>query len=86
MGRRCAAVEEDLAALRAKSMADEAEMKNAKRAIMELTRERKEALISLLFNLMTTMILWWTSLKTRPATKTCRQSRGVLFRFFFFFF
>jgi hypothetical protein len=44
MGRRCAVVEKDLAALRARSMADEAEMKNAKRAIMELTRERKEAL------------------------------------------
>jgi cell division protein FtsB len=44
MGRRCASVEEDLAALRAKSMADEAEMKNAKRAIMELTRDRNEAL------------------------------------------
>jgi hypothetical protein len=43
MGRRCASVEEDLAALRAKSMADEAEMKNAKRAVMELTRERKDA-------------------------------------------
>uniref|UniRef100_A0A2N9J0S8 Transposase (putative) gypsy type domain-containing protein n=1 Tax=Fagus sylvatica TaxID=28930 RepID=A0A2N9J0S8_FAGSY len=46
MGRRCASVEEDLATLRAKSiMANEAEMKNAKRAVMELTRERKEALI-----------------------------------------
>uniref|UniRef100_A0A2N9JA57 Uncharacterized protein n=1 Tax=Fagus sylvatica TaxID=28930 RepID=A0A2N9JA57_FAGSY len=44
MARRCASVEEDLAILRAKSMADEAEMKNAKRAVMELTRERKEAL------------------------------------------
>uniref|UniRef100_A0A2N9HN00 Transposase (putative) gypsy type domain-containing protein n=1 Tax=Fagus sylvatica TaxID=28930 RepID=A0A2N9HN00_FAGSY len=44
MARRCASVEEDLATLRAKSMADEAEMKNAKRAVMELTRERKEAL------------------------------------------
>ena len=44
MGRRCASVEEDLAALRAKSMADEAEMKNAKRAVMELTREKKKAL------------------------------------------
>jgi ABC-type transporter Mla subunit MlaD len=44
MGWRCASVEEDLATLRAKSMADEAEMKNAKRAVMELTRERKEAL------------------------------------------
>jgi chromosome segregation ATPase len=45
MGRRCASVEEDLATLRAKFMANEAEMKNAKRAVMELTRERKEALI-----------------------------------------
>uniref|UniRef100_A0A2N9GSL6 Transposase (putative) gypsy type domain-containing protein n=1 Tax=Fagus sylvatica TaxID=28930 RepID=A0A2N9GSL6_FAGSY len=44
MSRRCASVEEDLAALRAKSMADEAEMKNAKRAVMELTRDRNEAL------------------------------------------
>uniref|UniRef100_A0A2N9FPG2 Transposase (putative) gypsy type domain-containing protein n=1 Tax=Fagus sylvatica TaxID=28930 RepID=A0A2N9FPG2_FAGSY len=45
MARRCASVEEDLALLRAKSISDEAEMKNAKRAVMELTRERKEALI-----------------------------------------
>uniref|UniRef100_A0A2N9G8L8 Transposase (putative) gypsy type domain-containing protein n=1 Tax=Fagus sylvatica TaxID=28930 RepID=A0A2N9G8L8_FAGSY len=45
MARRCASVEEDLALLRAKSIADEAEMKNAKRAVMELTRERKEALV-----------------------------------------
>ena len=44
MSRRCASVEEDLATLLAKSMVDEAEMKNAKRAVMELTRERKEAL------------------------------------------
>ena len=44
MAQRCSFVEEDLATLRAKSMADEAEMKNAKRAVMELTRERKEAL------------------------------------------
>ena len=44
MAQRCASVEEDLAVLRAKSMADEAEMKNAKRAIMELTRDSKEAL------------------------------------------
>uniref|UniRef100_A0A2N9HM39 Transposase (putative) gypsy type domain-containing protein n=1 Tax=Fagus sylvatica TaxID=28930 RepID=A0A2N9HM39_FAGSY len=44
MARRCASVEEDLAMLRAKSIADEAEMKSAKRAVMELTRERKEAL------------------------------------------
>uniref|UniRef100_A0A2N9IFN3 Transposase (putative) gypsy type domain-containing protein n=1 Tax=Fagus sylvatica TaxID=28930 RepID=A0A2N9IFN3_FAGSY len=44
MSRRCASVEEDLAALRAKSMADEAELKNVKRAVMELTRDRKEAM------------------------------------------
>ncbi len=37
-------MEEDLAALQAKSMADEAEMKNTKRAVMELTRERNDAL------------------------------------------
>ena len=44
MSQRCISVEEDLATLRAKSMADEAEMKNAKRAVLELTRERKDAL------------------------------------------
>ena len=44
MARRCASVEEDLATLRAKSIADEAEMKSVKRAVVELTRERKEAL------------------------------------------
>uniref|UniRef100_A0A2N9HNE9 Transposase (putative) gypsy type domain-containing protein n=1 Tax=Fagus sylvatica TaxID=28930 RepID=A0A2N9HNE9_FAGSY len=44
MARRCASVEEDLAMLRAKSIADEAEMKNAKKPVMELTRDRKEAL------------------------------------------
>ena len=44
MGRRCASVEEDLAAFRAKSMADEAELKNVRKAGFELTRERKEAL------------------------------------------
>uniref|UniRef100_A0A2N9GDS0 Uncharacterized protein n=1 Tax=Fagus sylvatica TaxID=28930 RepID=A0A2N9GDS0_FAGSY len=44
MSRRCASVEEDLAALRAKSMADEAKLKNVKRAVMELTRDRKEAM------------------------------------------
>jgi hypothetical protein len=43
MARRCASVEEDLALLRAKSIADEAEMKNAKRAVMELTREERGA-------------------------------------------
>uniref|UniRef100_A0A2N9FI21 Transposase (putative) gypsy type domain-containing protein n=1 Tax=Fagus sylvatica TaxID=28930 RepID=A0A2N9FI21_FAGSY len=42
--RRCIAAEEGLATLRAKYMADEAEMKNAKRAVLELTRERRDAL------------------------------------------
>ena len=44
MGRRCASVEEDLAALQAKSMVDEAELKNVKKAVFELTRERKDTL------------------------------------------
>ena len=44
MSQRCIAAEEGLATLRAKYMADEAEMKNAKRAVMELMRERKDAL------------------------------------------
>ena len=44
MSQRCIAAEEGLATLRAKYMADEAKMKNAKRAVMELTRERKDAL------------------------------------------
>ena len=44
MSQRCFSAEEDLAALRAKSMADEKEMKNAKRAVLELTREWKDAL------------------------------------------
>jgi hypothetical protein len=44
MTQRCIAAEEGLATLRAKYMVDEAEMKNAKRAVMELTRERKDAL------------------------------------------
>jgi hypothetical protein len=44
MSQRCISVEEDLAALQAKSMANEAEMKNAKRAVLKLTRERKDAL------------------------------------------
>jgi ABC-type transporter Mla subunit MlaD len=47
MSQRYISVEEDLATLRAKSIADEAEMKNAKRAVLELTRDRKEALIEL---------------------------------------
>ena len=44
MSQRCISVKEDLATLQAKSIADEAEMKNAKRAVLELTRERKDAL------------------------------------------
>ena len=44
MSQRCIAAEEGLATLRAKYMADEAEMKNAKRAVMEMMRERKDAL------------------------------------------
>ena len=47
MSQRCIAVEEDLATLRGKLMADEAEMKNCKRTVLELTRDRKEALIEL---------------------------------------
>uniref|UniRef100_A0A2N9H8K7 Uncharacterized protein n=1 Tax=Fagus sylvatica TaxID=28930 RepID=A0A2N9H8K7_FAGSY len=45
MSQRCITVEEDLAALRARYMADEAEMKNAKKAVLELTRERRDALV-----------------------------------------
>ena len=44
MSQSCIAVEEDLATLRARHMADEAEMKNAKKAVIELTRERRDAL------------------------------------------
>jgi hypothetical protein len=44
MSQRCISVEEDLATLRAKSMADEVEMRNAKKANMKLTRERKDTL------------------------------------------
>ena len=44
MSERCIAAEEGLATLRAKYMADEAEMRNAKRAVLELTRERRDAL------------------------------------------
>ncbi len=44
MSERCIAAEEGLATLRAKYMADDAEMKNAKRAVLELTRERRDAL------------------------------------------
>ncbi len=47
MSQRCISVEEDLATLRVKSIADETEMKNAKRAVLELTRDRKEALVEL---------------------------------------
>ena len=44
MSQRCIFAEEDLATLWAKSMANEAELKNARRAVLELTRERKDAL------------------------------------------
>ena len=44
MSERCIAAEEGLATLRAKYMADEAELKNAKRVVAELTRERRDAL------------------------------------------
>jgi ABC-type uncharacterized transport system auxiliary subunit len=47
MSQRCIAGEEDLTALRAKSATDEAEMKNTKRAVAKLTRDRKEGLIEL---------------------------------------
>ena len=47
MSQRCISVEEDIATLRAKSIADEAKMKNAKRAVLELTRDRKEAFVKL---------------------------------------
>uniref|UniRef100_A0A2N9GNN4 Uncharacterized protein n=1 Tax=Fagus sylvatica TaxID=28930 RepID=A0A2N9GNN4_FAGSY len=47
MNQRCIVGEEDLAALRTKSVADEAEMKNMKRAVAKLTRDRKEVLIEL---------------------------------------
>ena len=44
ISERCIAVEEELATLRAKYMADEAEMRNEKRTVLELTRERRDAL------------------------------------------
>ena len=47
MSQSCIAGEEDLVAFRAKSVADEAEMKNVKRVVVELTRDRKEGLIEL---------------------------------------
>ena len=47
MSQRCIAGEEDLMALQTKSAADEAEMKNTKRAVAKLTRDRKEGLIEL---------------------------------------
>jgi chromosome segregation ATPase len=47
MSQRCIAGEENLAALRAKLITDEVEMKNTKRAVAKLTRDRKEALIEL---------------------------------------
>ena len=47
MSQKCIVVEEDLTTLRAKSITDETEMKNSKRVVAELTRDRKEALIEL---------------------------------------
>ena len=47
MSQRCISVEEDLATFRANSIADEAEMRNSKRAVLELTRDRNEALVEL---------------------------------------
>ena len=47
MSQKCIVVEEDLATLRAKSITDETEMKNSKRLVAKLTRDRKEALIEL---------------------------------------
>ena len=44
MSQRYISVEEDLATLRAKSMVDKAELKNARRAVLKLTRERKDTL------------------------------------------
>ena len=47
MSQRCIIVKENLVTLRAKLIADKAEMKNSKRAVAELTKDRKEALIEL---------------------------------------
>lgn len=47
MSQRCISIEEDLTVFRAKSIADEVEMKNSKKAVAELTRDRKEALLEL---------------------------------------
>jgi ABC-type uncharacterized transport system auxiliary subunit len=47
MSQRCISSEENLAALRAKLITDEVEMKNTKRVVVELTRDRKEVLIEL---------------------------------------
>uniref|UniRef100_A0A2N9H3S8 Uncharacterized protein n=1 Tax=Fagus sylvatica TaxID=28930 RepID=A0A2N9H3S8_FAGSY len=47
MSQRCITVKEDLATLLAKSIVDEAEMKNSKWPVAELTRDRKEALLEL---------------------------------------
>ena len=47
MSQRCIAGEENLTAFRAKLITDEVEMKNTKRAVPELTRDRKKALIEL---------------------------------------
>ncbi len=47
MSQRCISAKEDLTILRAKLIADEAEMKNLKKAVAELTRDRKKALLEL---------------------------------------
>ena len=47
MSQRFITVEEDLATFRAKSISNEAKMKNSKRAVAELTRDRKKVLIEL---------------------------------------
>ena len=47
MSQRCIIVKENLVTLRAKLIADKAEMKNSKRAVAELTRDRKKVLIEL---------------------------------------
>jgi dsRNA-specific ribonuclease len=47
MSQKVITVEEDLATFRAKSISNEAEMKNSKRAVAELTSDRKKVLIEL---------------------------------------
>jgi ABC-type transporter Mla subunit MlaD len=47
MSQRCIAAEEDLATLRGKLIANEAEMKNCKQAVLKLTRDKKEVLVEL---------------------------------------